>query len=132
MLLLAAQEINELKALVALLQRCKPETADFACTAAPEVADAECTAAPETADVAVGLGTGTKWDNLMSPVTAARARRRTDLGVTRLACDMVPEGVDVHSLDTDVLRLGLIKPTVRFPGHLPYCMSDTLLQARRV
>lgn len=101
MVMLATQEINELKSLIEVLRAGKPTTADFGCTAAPE-----------TADVACGLGKGAQWDGMLSPIAAARARRRTDLGVNRLACDLVPEGVDVQSLDTAVLRLGLIKPTV--------------------
>lgn len=115
MVMLATQEVNELKAIVDMFRAGQPSTAEVGCCAAPETADAGCSAAPQTADVAVGLGKGAKWDSFLSPVAAARARRCKDLGVNRLACDLVPEGVDVHSLDTHVLRLGLIKPSVRSP-----------------
>lgn len=101
--LIQAQEIANLRHLVKGLEAVRPQTADAAVQAQP--------------DVFVGTTQtpgNVRQFSLVSPLPSVQRRRRTQaLDVTCMARSLVPEGADVCSVDTNVLRAALLKPTVR-------------------
>lgn len=110
--LLQAQEIANLRHLVNGLESVRPQTADVAVQAQPEV----CVGTTQTP------GEGRQF-SMVSPLQTVQRRRRTRaLDVTSMARSLVPEGAGVCSVDTNVLRMALLKPTVRHTT-LPVCSS---------
>ena len=118
--LLQAHELADLRHVVACLKSVKPKMTDAVVMAQPEVTVST-------------TQTSSATFSLVSPVSQAQARRRAQmLDVTCMARSLVPEGADVCSVDTHVLRAALLKPAVRHVLSTALLMQAAVHQVRTV